>query len=706
MMKLRISKPTKRVVLLVIIVVVCVVLGAGVAAIKWFSRDLPSMARLEMIEPALKTRILAADSTVIKEFYLQNRILLSFDEIPEQVKRAFLAVEDRRFYSHFGIDLIRVSAAVMEDIMHWSRGEGASTITQQLSRDLFLTKEKTFPRKIKEALLAFRIERTYSKDEILGMYLNQIYFGSGSYGIEAAAQRFFGKSTHELEPHEIALLTGLNKNPDGYNPFKNPERALRRRNIVLGAMQDFGAITAVQLDTLKTKPLGIAQRESTDGAFASYFTEYIRQILSATYGSQAVYREGLTVYTTLDPYLQRIAEDSMETFIAELEANQNVKGKITRREYLDSLAAGAQLEPEYLQSAVTALDPRNGHIKVMVGGRSFHESEWNNAIQASRQPGSAFKVFIYVAAIKRGFRPSDIILDTPLVVEMYNREVYKPGNFSQKFHGAVSLRYALNESINIPAIKLLQKIGAPSVVDEAKKMGIKSPLMPYLSLALGSFEVNLLELTSAYGVLATEGIRAEPIAILKIEDRSGNVLEEFREYHEEVLPPDIAYIAVDMLRSVIDEGTGEMARTMGLRIPCAGKTGTTDDYGDGWFIGFTPELVVGVWTGFSHRESMGRNKTGARVALPIWVDIMRAAYPSNSGPDFERPPNIVESIICTESGLLATPYCPNPRREIFIEGGEPTRQCDIHRISAYDLLKSDRDFRDLDRDASRDRERP
>ena len=706
MMKLRISKPTKRVVLLVIIVVVCVVLGAGVAAIKWFSRDLPSMARLEMIEPALKTRILAADSTVIKEFYLQNRILLSFDEIPEQVKRAFLAVEDRRFYSHFGIDLIRVSAAVMEDIMHWSRGEGASTITQQLSRDLFLTKEKTFPRKIKEALLAFRIERTYSKDEILGMYLNQIYFGSGSYGIEAAAQRFFGKSTHELEPHEIALLTGLNKNPDGYNPFKNPERALRRRNIVLGAMQDFGAITAVQLDTLKTKPLGIAQRESTDGAFASYFTEYIRQILSATYGSQAVYREGLTVYTTLDPYLQRIAEDSMETFIAELEANQNIKGKITRREYLDSLAAGAQLEPEYLQSAVTALDPRNGHIKVMVGGRSFHESEWNNAIQASRQPGSAFKVFIYVAAIKRGFRPSDIILDTPLVVEMYNREVYKPGNFSQKFHGAVSLRYALNESINIPAIKLLQKIGAPSVVDEAKKMGIKSPLMPYLSLALGSFEVNLLELTSAYGVLATEGIRAEPIAILKIEDRSGNVLEEFREYHEEVLPPDIAYIAVDMLRSVIDEGTGEMARTMGLRIPCAGKTGTTDDYGDGWFIGFTPELVVGVWTGFSHRESMGRNKTGARVALPIWVDIMRAAYPSNSGPDFERPPNIVESIICTESGLLATPYCPNPRREIFIEGGEPTRQCDIHRISAYDLLKSDRDFRDLDRDASRDRERP
>lgn len=705
-MKMHIPKPTRRTVLIGLVVVVCIVLGVGSAAIKWFSRDLPSMARLEMIEPALKTRILAADSTVIKEFYLQDRILLSFDEIPDQVKQTFLAVEDRRFYRHFGIDLIRLSAAIWKDIMHWSRGEGASTITQQLSRDLFLTKEKTFPRKIKEALLALRIERTYSKDEILEMYLNQIYFGSGSYGIEAAARRFFDITASELTLDQAALLAGLNKNPDGYNPFKNPDRALRRRNVVLGAMRDFGVITDTQLDTLKTKPLGIVEQDLTDGDFASYFTEYIRQILSAKYGSQAVYREGLTVYTTLDPYLQRIAEDSLETFIEQLERSQDVVGKITRREYLDSLAAGVKLEPDYLQSAVIALDPRNGHLKVMVGGRNFHESEWNNAIQAQRQPGSAFKIFIYTTALKQGFRPSDIILDTPLVVEMPNREVYKPRNFSQKFHGAVSLRYALNESINVPAIKILQRIGGPSVVDVAKRMGIKSPLMPYLSLALGSFEVNLLELSSAYGVLATGGIRAEPMAILRIEDRNGNVLDEYREYREEVLPPDIAYIAVDMLKSVINEGTGEGARMMGLRIPCAGKTGTTDDYGDGWFIGFTPELVVGVWTGFSHRETMGRNKTGARVALPIWVDIMRAAYPSNTGPDFERPPNIVESIVCTESGLLATPYCPNPRREIFIEGDEPTRQCDIHRISAYDLLRSDRDFRELDRKASEEREHP
>ncbi len=705
-MRMNIPKPTRRAVLIGLVIVVCIFLGVGFAAIKWFSRDLPSMARLEMIEPALKTRILAADSTTIKEFYLQDRILLSFDEIPDQVKQTFLAVEDRRFYRHFGIDLIRLSAAIWIDIMHWSRGEGASTITQQLSRDLFLTKEKTFPRKIKEALLALRIERTYSKDEILEMYLNQIYFGSGSYGIEAAARRFFGIKTSELTLDQTALLAGLNKNPDGYNPFKNPDRALRRRNVVLGAMRDFGVITEAQVDTLKTKPLGIVEQDLTDGDFASYFTEYIRQLLSAKYGSQAVYREGLTVYTTLDPYLQRVAEDSMETFIEELEATQDIEGKITRREYLDSLAAGVKLAPEYLQSSVIALDPRNGHIKVMVGGRDFRESEWNNAIQARRQPGSAFKIFIYVAALKQGFRPSDIILDTPLVVEMPNREVYKPRNFSQKFHGAVSLRYALNESINIPAIKILQRIGAPSVVDVAKRMGVRSPLMPYLSLALGSFEVNLLELSSAYGVLATGGIRAEPMAILRIEDRNGTVLDEYREYREEVLPPDIAYIAVDMLKSVINEGTGEGARTMGLRIPCAGKTGTTDDYGDGWFIGFTPELVVGVWTGFSHRETMGKNKTGARVALPIWVDIMRAAYPSNTGPDFERPPNIVESIVCTESGLLATPYCPNPRREIFIEEGEPMRQCDIHRISAYDLLRSDRDFRELDRKASQEREHP
>ncbi len=683
---------------------VVVALGITIAGIQWFSRDLPSMARLEMIEPALKTRVLAADSTIIKEFFIQDRILLELEEIPLEVQQAFIAIEDRRFYNHFGIDFVRLAAVVWKDLRHWNRREGASTITQQLSRDLFLTKEQTFPRKIKEALLALRIERTYSKDEILELYLNQIYFGAGTYGIEAASRKFFGRSVTELELHQTALIAGLNKNPEGYNPFVNPDRALRRRNIVLTAMEDFGLISEVELDSLKTRPLDVAQQETGSSGMAAYFTEHIRQILAAKYGSQSIYRDGFTVYTTLDPVLQRVAEDSLETYVQQIEREE--KYELTRQSYLDSIATGNELAPNYLQSAVIALDPRNGHIKAMVGGRSFEESEFNCAIQANRQPGSAFKLFIYVAALENGYGPSDILLDTPIVVELPHGEVYKPRNFSEKFSGAVSLRHALNESINVPAIKLLQKIGAPSIIGTARRMGIKSPLRPYLSLALGAQEVNLLELTSAFGVLATGGIRAEPMAILKIEDRNGNTLEEYREYQEEVLSPEISYVITDMLKTVVDEGTGKTVRMMGLNIPLAGKTGTTDDYTDGWFIGFSPELAVGVWTGFNEKIPIGRNRTGARVALPIWVDVMRAAYPSGYGPDFPRPERITEAMICEESGLIATPYCKIVRREIFIEGMEPVRQCDLHKVSPYDMLDSDRDFRDMDKDALRDKELP
>jgi len=693
-----------KIILTGLLVLVVVFLGISITGIKWFSRDLPSMARLEMIEPALKTRILAADSTVIKEFYIQNRILLPLEEIPIEMQQAFLAIEDRRFYKHFGIDFVRLAAVAWKDLRHWNRREGASTITQQLSRDLFLTKEQTFPRKIKEALLAIRIERTYSKDEILELYLNQIYFGSGTYGIEAASRKFFGKSVGELELHQLTLLAGLNKNPDGYNPFVNPDRALRRRNVVLGAMHDFGVIDEAELDTLKSKELDVAQQESGKDGFAAYFTEYIRQELAAKFGSQAIYREGYTVYTTLDPDLQRIAEDSLESHIQQIEREE--KYEITRAAYLDSIEADVEMKPDYLQSAAIALDPRNGHIKVMIGGRSFDESEYNCSVQAQRQPGSAFKLFIYVAALENGYGPSDMLLDTPLVVELPHGEVYKPRNFSEKFHGAISLRYALNESINVPAIKLLQKIGAPSVIGVARRMGIKSSLRPYLSLALGAQEVTLLELTSAFGVLAAGGVRSEPIAILKIVDRNGNTVEEYREYSEEVLSPEISYIITDMLKTVVDEGTGKTVRMMGLNIPCAGKTGTTDDYTDGWFIGFTPELAVGVWTGFDEKIPIGRNRTGARVALPIWVDIMRAAYRRRLGPDFPRPEAITEAMICEESGLLATPYCEKVRREIFIEGMEPVRQCDLHRVSPYDLLDPDRDFREMDKEATRDEELP
>jgi 1A family penicillin-binding protein len=689
------------------IVVVAVVLAAGfmTAMLIWLSRDLPSMARLEMIEPSLKTKILAADSTIIREFYKQDRILLNIEEIPLDVRQTFLAVEDRRFYRHFGIDFYRIGSAALKDIRHWEIREGASTITMQLATDLFFTKEQTWTRKIKEALLALRIERTYSKDEILEMYLNQIYFGGGGYGIEAASMRFFGKPVDQLELHQIALLAGLQKNPSGYNPFNHPDRALKRRNVCLVMMRDFDVIDQAQLDSLRTRPLDVVPREKGDADFAGYFTEYIRQILAQKYGDQAIYRGGLTVYTTLDPYLQKVAEDSMETFLTRLETEQ--KYELTRAAYLDTLEAGYEIAPDYIQSGAVAIDPHTGHIKVMVGGRSFREKKFNNVLQARRQPGSAFKTFIYITALSNGYSPSDVLLDTPIVIEMPNGEVYKPKNFSEKFHGAVSLRYALDESINIPAVKLLQKLGGPAVIGTARDLGIRSRLMPYLSLALGAQEVTLMELTSAFSVLAAEGIRAEPMAILKIVDRNGNVLEEFREEREEVLTPQIAFMVTDMLRTVIDGGTGKTARSLGLRIPCAGKTGTTDDYADGWFIGYSPDLAVGVWTGFSHAViPMGDGMVGAKVALPLWTWIMMAAHPGNRGPDFQRPDGITEAMVCVESGLTATPYCRNVRREMFIEGLEPKRQCDLHKVSAYDLLDKDKDFRELDKEASEEREVP
>jgi penicillin-binding protein 1A len=685
---------------------VCI-LGIGTAATYWFSRDLPSMERLEMIEPALKTRILARDSTVIKEFYEENRIFLPLDQIPLKVQKTFLAVEDRRFYRHSGIDLQRIFVTIWRDLIHWSRAQGASTITQQISTDLFLNKkEQTFPRKIREALLAFKIERTYSKDEILEIYLNQIYFGEGTYGIEAASRKYFGRSVRDIGFNQMALLAGLPKNPGGYNPFTNPERAARRIDLVLNSMEEYSVITKAEHDSLRESSLGLVQKVTQREDFAGYFCEYIRQILEAKYGSRSIYRDGYTVYTTIDAELQRAAERNLEAYDEQLE--KAIGAKPTRAAYEEAVERGEAQKPEYLQSALVAIDPRNGHILALVGGRDFRETQYNHATQAPRQPGSAFKPFLYIAALENGYNPSDILIDTPLVVELPNGDVWKPRNYDEKFHGAVSLREALSRSINVPSIKLIQAVGPPAVINVAKRMGIKSRLQNVLSLALGTNEVTLLELTSAYGVLAAEGMRAEPMAITRIEDRNGNVIEEYREYHEEVLQPDIAYMITDMLTSVMDEvhGTGASARLYGLDIPVAGKTGTTDEYTDGWFIGYSPELAMGVWTGFDERKTIQRGKTGALVALPIWVETMKAAYPTNRGPAFNRPPNIIEELICQESGLLSTPYCPKVVREIFIEGNEPTRECDLHRISSYDLLEKEKNFRELDKEASRDKLTP
>ena len=527
-----------------------------------------------MIEPSLKTRILARDSTRHQGILrAEPRLSPARSDSGRTCSRPSSPSRIAASTSTAASICSGIFATVWKDLIHWSRAQGASTITQQISTDLFLNKkEQTFPRKIREALLAFKIERTYSKDEILEMYLNQIYFGEGTYGIEAASRKFFGKSVKDIGLNQMALLAGLPKNPGGYNPFTNPERAAKRVNLVLGAMEEFHVITKAQRDSLRAKLARSREEDLGQPGFRGYFCEYIRQMLESKYGSRSIYRDGYTVYTTIDAKLQHAAERNLEAVRCRSSRRRTAsssRAPSTRR----ASPAGESSNPSTSQSALVAIDPRNGHILAMIGGRNFRETQYNRAMQAPRQPGSAFKTFVYIAALENGYNPSDIIIDTPLVVELPNGDVWKPRNYDEKFHGAVSLREALCASINIPSIKLIQAIGPPSVIDVAKRMGIKSRLQNVLSLALGANEVTLLELTSAYGVLAAEGMRAEPMAILRIEDRNGNTVEEYREYHEEVLQPDVAYMITDMLTSVIDEvhGTGADGAAVRTRHPGRGQ---------------------------------------------------------------------------------------------------------------------------------------
>ncbi|MEE9271603.1 MAG: PBP1A family penicillin-binding protein [Candidatus Krumholzibacteria bacterium] len=678
---------------IIILVVVVFVLGGVLGTYHYFARDLPSTERLESFEPSVKTRVLADDDTLIGELYEQNRVLIALDQIPQHLRDAIIAVEDRKFYSHWGVDMFGIARALMKNILAGRVVQGASTITQQLARNLFVMFDVSLSRKIKELILALKIERAYSKDEILEMYLNQIYFGSGAYGVEAAAQEFFEKRTADLTIEESTLLTGLPKNPRDYSPHYHLDRAMARRATVLRSMVDTHKITQEEADSVNAHPVVVATKRSK-GPYGAYFLEYVRRYLEGKYGADRIYHDGLTVYTTLDPYLQRVAEDSMETHLKRLETSHNYEQTLASFE--EMLEEGNAGRPQYLQSAVVALEPTTGYIKVMVGGRNFRHSSFNRAVQAKRQPGSAFKPFIYLTALENGYTPADIVLDAPIVLDLPNGDVWKPHNFSQRFAGEVTLRYALNKSINVAAVRILLSLGPVSAISNAYKLGIKSRLHNVYSLALGTSEVDLLEMTSAYGTLAAMGVRAEPLAVKQIVDRDGRILEENSVFREEVLSPQSSYIITNMLESVVNEGTGRGARLMGFREAVAGKTGTTDDYTDGWFIGYTPEIAVGVWTGFDPKDSMGRNMTGARVSLPTWTQVMLAHYRDHRGDPFVVPEGIVYRVVCQESGALSAQQCTRVRREVFIEGTEPTRHCDKDGVSFGP--GGDGNFRSADQD--------
>ncbi|MBI2878064.1 MAG: PBP1A family penicillin-binding protein [Candidatus Tectomicrobia bacterium] len=655
--------------------------GGAVAAL-W---DMPEVKALEEYRPSTVTRLYAASGEVFSEFYQERRIMVSLSKIPKDLKEAILAVEDARFYRHHGIDLIGIARAMVKNLMARRIVEGGSTITQQLTKVLFLTPERSLSRKLKEAVLAVMIESRYTKDEILELYCNQVYMGSGAYGVEAAAQTYFGKSVSRLTLPEAALLAGLPKAPTRFSPFNNREQARARMLQVLERMVEAGFITPEEARKAATTRLKFNSSPSRDMVEAAYFAEYVRQHLEEKYGSQALYRGGLKVYTTLDLKTQRAAYQALRQGLREIGQSRrntpdpdlaiypgvDLRGLILKAASQQSLrvAQGGAASP-WVEGALLAIEPQTGYIRAMVGGYDFSRSQFNRAVQARRQPGSAFKPFIYLTAIAEGFTPADIILDAPVSYAGASGE-WSPKNFTNKYYGPNTLRRALEFSRNVSTVRLLDKVGIRPVVRMAHQMGISSPLGLNLSLALGTSEVTLLELTSAYAVLANLGTRVEPAAIRYITDSFGKILERHHPQTTEVLRPEVAYVVTHMLKGVVWHGTGQRALALGR--PAAAKTGTTNDYQDAWFIGYTPQLVTGIWVGYDdHRSLRG---TGGRLSAPIWVRFMKAALAGRPVRDFPPPANITWAEIDPSTGLLATPACPHRFSEAFIKGTQPTRLC-------------------------------
>jgi len=590
-------------------------LAAAVYAL--WPTDLPSVKALEEYAPSLGTRVYADDDELLTEFQAERRIFVPLREIPRGLRDAVIAVEDARFYSHQGVDLRGVARAAYANFRHGRIVEGGSTITQQLAKVLFLTPDRSFERKVKEAVLALELENRYSKDRLLELYLNQIYLGHGAYGVEAAARTYFGTSVRELTLPQIALLAGLPRAPASYSPFDRPELAKSRRAHVLDRMHQLGYISEPEARAAKRVPLGLVPPERRRTT-APYFLEYLERTLEAKYGSDLMYKGGLSVYTTLNPVTQRMAEAALRQGLEAITARHAGKE-----------SAGQSAMP---QGAVLVIEPQTGYIKALVGGADFARSEFNRAIHARRQPGSAFKPFVYLAALEAGWTSTDLVDDSPVSFPASPGKVWEPENYDGKFRGPITLQQALEESVNIAAVKLLREVGTARVVDVARRLGIQSPLQDNLTLALGSSDVTLLELTTAYAALANQGVRMDPIAVRYVTDVQGRLIEENIPQGSEAVSPAVATLLTHMLRGAVERGTAIQARVLGR--PVAGKTGTTNDFSDAWFVGYTPSLAAGVWVGHDRLRTLGREETGARAALPIWIALMREILKHRPVEDF------------------------------------------------------------------------
>ncbi|MBI3127282.1 MAG: PBP1A family penicillin-binding protein [Candidatus Tectomicrobia bacterium] len=703
-------------------------LGAGFS----YLYDFPELDYLRDYRPSTITQVYGRDRQLIAELYQEKRIPTPLSRIPPVVRQAFLDIEDNRFYEHPGVSYRDILRAIVRNAMERRYVQGASTITQQLAKVLFLTPDRTLSRKVREALLALEIERRFTKDEILEFYLNQIYLGSGAFGVEAASHIYFGKQAGELSLAEAATLAGLPKAPARFNPRLNPENALQRRRLVLRRMQELGHITGEQERSAAEEPLRLAPPVSNVHPESAYFVENIRQRLDRRFGP-ALYRSGLQVHTTLDLKLQRIAHESLLKGVERMNAQRGfaplppkplekpprlgsgfqfrvaeVKDRAVRGViggYEAVMPLPKEVDPAFLregdlvlgrvvnveaeqkrvhlewqesiQGAVVALDPATGAIRAMVGGTNFRRHPFNRAVQAHRQPGSSFKPIIMAAALANGYTPAHILVDAPFVRRMPGTpKDWKPRNYTDRFYGPVTLRTALEQSLNLATIKLVDQIGPQRVIDYARRLGIRSPMDPFLSLGLGTFEVTPIEFTAAFVPFARRGLYARPYDLERVTDGSNRVLEENVPVVHQAISPETAYQMKLLLRGVVLEGTGRAAR--GLPAFAAGKTGTTNEFRDAWFVGFVNDIVVGVWVGRDDNKDMGFRASGATAALPVWIDVMKGWL---QGRELDKslpppPPGINFIRINAGTGLLPSRWCPGKARpEAFVQGTEPTEAC-------------------------------
>ncbi|WP_136524030.1 penicillin-binding protein 1A [Geomonas ferrireducens] len=770
---------------------------------------LPKVDRLADYRPPILSQVFGQDGTLVGEFYLERRTVVPVDKMPKRLIQAFVAAEDSNFYQHKGIDYIGVMRAAFKNVISMRKKEGASTITQQVAKSMLLTPEKKFSRKLKEAILAKRMEERLTKDEILYIYLNQIYLGAGAYGVQLAAETYFGKEVDKLNLAEMAMLAGLPKAPNSYSPIKHLERAKERQGYVLERMVKEGYITQAEADYAKATPIVIQPLKKVNAEQSAYFLEQVRQQLVEKYGEERLYKDGLKIYTTMNAEMQKAAYDAVVNglkavdkrqgfrgaakYLAEAEVDPFCKkveddiddlslkqgsvyqGVVTgvnpakqeltvrvgertgtvprkgmdwagRLELVNSygkpaakraIGLGAVLElqvkepdknrtgavfaldqvPE-AQAALIAIDPTSGGVRAMVGGYDFKKSQFNRAMQAKRNPGSAFKPVIYAAALEHGMTTASIIDDSQVEYESGGDKAWKPKNYDNVYRGPVTMREALTDSINVVSVKILEQIGVGSAIDYAKKLGITSPLAANLTLALGSSSVTPIELTSAYAVFASGGYRTTPYFVTKVLDRDGNVLEQIQEPKAPVftrmssaapeaagegdgagdgedgkpielnqnkpvpvmseatggavpaIPPETAFIMTNLMQSVVSSGTGSRARALGR--PVAGKTGTTNDMKDAWFVGYVPQLVAGVWVGYDQERSLGSGGSGGQAAAPIWTEFMQRALAGVPVRSFPTPGNVTFALIDPRSGKLAREGTPGAVQECFVSGTEPT----------------------------------